>query len=304
MHNDLRSFSFENFPWPKPLNTHETPVWCGDAFMLGTEQRRILEFGEAESHWSSELTLLHEQEAGANHPIDQASRHLAVASLKQFVDAKAPVILDVGSSSGYILREIQQAVPDAALIGSDYLLTPLLTLAEKMPELPILQFDVRHCPLTGDCIDAITALNVLEHIDQDEEALSQIYRILRPGGVAHIEVPAGPELFDIYDELLLHHRRYRLHDLVAMVRRVGFEVLKKTHLGFFVFPGFWFAKKRNRRLLSVPDAKKKQRVAAQIRSSNRGRVLAGCLTIERFFGRKFSYPWGIRCVVVGRKRTA
>jgi SAM-dependent methyltransferase len=303
MHNDLRSFPFENFPWPKPLNANETPVWCGDAFVIGAEQRRILEFGEADSHWTPELTVLHEEQAGANHPIDQASRHLAVASLKQFVDAKAPVILDVGSSSGYILREIRQAVPDAALIGSDYLLQPLLKLAEKMPDLPILQFDLRRCPLPDACADAVTALNVLEHIDRDEEALAQIYRILRPGGVAHIEVPAGPGLFDIYDELLLHHRRYRLRDLAAMAHRVGFELLKKTHLGFVVFPAFWLAKKRNRLLLSLPDTKKREIVAAQIRASQQSKALASCLALERFLGRAIFYPYGIRCVVVGRKNT-
>jgi SAM-dependent methyltransferase len=292
----------DSFPWPRWADSHETPVWCGDTFLLGTEKRRILEFGEADSHWTPELTVLHEEEAGANHPIDRASRKLAVVSLHEFVTAKAPVILDVGSSSGYVLTEIRRAFPHAALIGSDYLLQPLLTLAEKMPDLPILQFDLRRCPLPDACIDAVTALNVLEHIDRDEEALAQIYRILRPGGVAHIEVPAGPGLFDIYDEQLLHHRRYRLRDLAAMARRVGFELLKKTHLGFVVFPAFWLAKKRNRRLLSLPDTKKREIVAAQIRGSQQSKALASCLALERFLGRTISYPYGIRCIVVGRRK--
>jgi SAM-dependent methyltransferase len=298
----MSSFRLDNFPWPKPKNGHEVPIWRGDTFVLGTERHRILEFGEAESHWSPELTALHEEEAGENHPIDRASQKLAVASLKQFLYAKAPIILDIGSSSGYVLSEIRHAFSDAALIGSDYLLPPLLALADKMPGLPILQFDLRQCPLPDNCVHAVTALNVLEHIDQDEEALAQIYRILRPGGVAHIEVPAGRGLFDIYDEQLLHHRRYRLRDLTTMARRVGFELLKKTHLGFVVFPAFWLTKKRNRRLLSLPDAKKRKIVAAQIRGSQQSKALASCLALERFLGRAVSYPWGIRCVVVGRKR--
>jgi SAM-dependent methyltransferase len=298
----IASSGLDNFPWPKPGDTDETPMWCGDAFVLGDKRRRILEFGEADSHWRPELTALHEEEAGANHPIDRASRQLAVTSLKRFLRAEASVILDVGSSSGYVLWEIQRSLPNATLIGSDYLLPPLLTLAKRMPELAILQFDLLRCPLPDDCVDAVTALNVLEHIDRDEEALAQIHRILRPGGVAHIEVPAGPGLFDIYDEQLLHHRRYRLRDLAAMVHRVGFEVLRKTHLGFVVFPTFWLAKKRNRRLLSLSETKKREIVAAQIRNSRQSKILAGCLTLERFFGRTISYPWGIRCVVVGRKK--
>jgi ubiquinone/menaquinone biosynthesis C-methylase UbiE len=298
----IDNYRLYNFPWPTSAKMSARPVWRGDAFLVGTEKRRILEFGQSESHWSPELTVLHEEEAGANHPIDRASRELAVASLKQFVTVERPVILDVGSSSGYVLTEIQRALPDAALIGSDYLLPPLLTLAKKMPELPILQFDLRHCPLPDNCVDAVTALNVLEHVDQDEQGLAQIYRILRPGGVVHIEVPAGPGLFDIYDELLLHHRRYRLRDLTAMARRVGFELLRKTHLGFVVFPAFWFAKKRNRRHLPLSNTKKRDIVAAQIRGSQRSKLLDSCLALERRFGRKLlSYPWGIRCIVVGRK---
>ncbi len=296
------SAGLDNFPWPKPCDTNATPVWRGGAFVLGDERRRILKFDEAESHWSPELTAFHEEEAGANHPIDRASRQLAATFLKRFLRAETPVILDVGSSSGYVLREVQHSLPNAALIGSDYLLPPLLTLAKRMPELAILQFDLLRCPLPDDCVDAVTALNVLEHIDRDEEALAQIHRILRPGGVTHIEVPAGPGLFDIYDEQLLHRRRYRLSHMAAMVRRVGFEVLRTTHLGFLVFPAFWLAKKRNRQLLSLSEKRKRELVAAQIRGSQQSKVLAGCLTLERFLGQRISYPCGIRCVVVGRKQ--
>ena len=293
---------FAKFPWPNLPHTSESPMWCGDGFVVGADRQPILEFGQTISHWSAELTALHEREAGANHPIDQASRYLAVESLKNFLNAETPIILDVGSSSGYLLREIRNAFPTAALIGSDYLLEPLLTLRTKMPDVPILQFDLRNCPLPDNCVDAVTALNVLEHIDEDERALAQIYRVLRPGGIIHLEVPAGPGLFDIYDELLLHRRRYRSTALLAMVRRVGFDVLKRTHLGFLAFPLFWFVKKRHRRLLSLPIPEKKEIVTAQIRDSHRSKIFAASLSIERFFGRYVTYPLGIRCVLVGRKK--
>ena len=50
---------------------------------------------------------------------------------------------------------------------------------------------------------------MLEHVEDDQAAIRQVYRILQPGGVAVIEVPAGPDLYDIYDRQLMHHRRYR-----------------------------------------------------------------------------------------------
>jgi ubiquinone/menaquinone biosynthesis C-methylase UbiE len=262
------------------------------------EKRRILGFDTAESAWTPELTALHEEAAGFDHPIDCASRRLAVRSLRRFVTAPAPTILDVGCSSGYILREVRQALPHAAVIGSDFILPPLLQLAERMADVPLLQFDLRRCPLPRDCVDAVTALNVLEHIDEDELALGEIYRILKPGGVAHIEVPAGPNLFDIYDEQLMHHRRYRLSDLIAMGRRRGFQIIERTHLGFFLYPAFWLVKKRHRKLLTLPKEKKKRIVTSQIRRSQRSPLLSVATRLECFLGRKIPYPFGIRCVVV------
>ncbi len=291
----------DNFLWPRPQGIDQVPIWRGDAFVLGDKKQRILEFGEAHSHWSSELTALHEQEAGANHPIDRASRWLAIDSLKRFLTVDAPILLDVGCSSGYLLKEIRRALPNALLIGSDYLLPPLIKLAQNIPDLPVLQFDLRRCPLADECVDGVTALNVLEHIDKDEEAFAHIYRILRPGGVAHIEVPAGPHLFDVYDEYLLHHRRYCLSTLKLMARRLGFEILKGTHLGFLVYPAFRMVKKRNRRLAHRQTCKPIAQVTRHIRATGASTVMARLTDIELALSRTISFPFGIRCVLVVRK---
>ena len=103
-------------------------------------------------------------------------------------------------------------------------------------------------------MDAVVTLNVLEHIDDDERALRQIHRILKPGGLAVIEVPAGPQLYDVYDKLLMHHRRYTLCGLSRLARTVGFELLTQSHLGVFVYPAFWLVKQRNKRFLSEAEA--------------------------------------------------
>ena len=290
------------FPWPRPSGIGPFPIWTGHGFRIGTQESHLLVFDTGQSHWSPELTALHEEEAGTNHPIDNASRKAAVHSLRRFITAAAPIILDVGCSSGYALQEIREALPRAILIGSDYIVAPLAHLAEVMPNLPILQFDLRRCPLPDACVDAVTALNVLEHIDRDEEALRQIYRILRPGGIAHIEVPAGPHLYDIYDKHLMHHRRYRLGDLTAMTQRVGFSVLKASHLGFFVYPAFSLIKKRNQRRMRADhpsDGAKK--VKTHIRQS-RGNILMQILTgLESWLAPLTTFPIGIRCLLVLRK---
>lgn len=287
--------------WPTPPGASAAPAWNGAGFELGAESRRVLAYDVGDSHWSGDLTEMHEAEAGSHHPIDEASRALAVQSLVRWLPGAAGVVIDVGCSSGFVLEEIRRALPEAALIGSDYLMAPLEKLGARLPQIPLLQFDLRRCPLPDACVDGVTALNVLEHIDDDRAALAQIARILKPGGVAHLEVPAGPELYDIYDEHLMHHRRYRLRDLEKMARDCGFTVLRGTHLGFLVYPLFAAVKLRQRRLLGASAATKRQKVAAQIKQTSRSRLLALAMRLELALGRWVKYPIGIRCVVVLRK---
>ena len=295
--------SLAAFPWPLPPGAPAAPEWLDGQFWLAGQPSRVLCYDAADSHWSAELTDLHEAEAGSHHPIDRASRQLAARSLAELLPqgGTAPLILDVGCSSGFVIEEIRAALPDAVIIGSDYILPPLEKLAARLPSLPLLQFDLRRCPLPDACVDAVTALNVLEHIDDDAAALREVARILRPGGIAHIEVPAGPGCYDIYDEQLMHHRRYRLGELLAKARAAGLTVRRATHLGCLIYPAFWLVKQRGRRLLRLPDAKKKALVARQIRRTGDSAVLAAALKFEGMLTRYLSFPFGIRCVAVLQK---
>lgn len=289
------------FPWPALPGMTVAPVWQGDQFTVAGEARAVLRYDAAESHWSPELTGLHEAEAGANHPIDVASRALAIRSIKRWLPARDALVIDVGCSSGFLLQELRARAPGLALIGSDYIEGPLHALARQCPGVPLLQFDLRQCPLPDACVHGVTALNVLEHIDDDGAALRQVRRILKPGGLAHVEVPAGPQLYDIYDEHLMHHRRYTLAQLKTRARDAGFEVLSATHLGAWIYPAFAWVKRKNRRLLSRPAEEKKRLVAGQIRQTAQSPLLRLVLQAELAAGRVISYGWGIRCVVVLRR---
>jgi SAM-dependent methyltransferase len=290
--------SLAEFPWPPLEEGSEAPVWSGSRFQCGAAVLRVLPYGDADSNWSESLTDLHEDAAGTDHPIDAASRRLAVESMLRLKGRPGLAVLDAGCSSGSALADLGRALPGAGLIGADYLRGPLENLARRAPGLPLLQFDLRKCPLPDASVDGVVCLNVLEHIDDDAAALRHLHRILKPGGIAHIEVPAGPGLYDIYDEVLMHHRRYRLRDIGRMARGCGFTVLRSTHIGFLANPAFWCAKKLHRRRLSLPDAEKRRIVAGRIRSTRRSLLLSAAFRAEILLGRVVPYPVGIRCVLV------
>ncbi len=288
----LRSYS-----WPPLPDTKEKPVWTGRGFRVAECSVPVLFYETANSGWTDDLTAFHEEKAGATHSIDVASREYALYQLKRFASSPAPIILEAGCSSGFFLRLLVQSMPEALLIGSDYVPGPLLQLAQDLPDLPLLQFDLTRCPLPNQSLDGIVLLNVLEHIRDDSAAMAQVFRILKPGGIAVIEVPAGPHLYDSYDKLLMHERRYSFGQLKKLVLDAGFEILTHSHLGFFLFPGFWWVKRRNRKYLAEEETILREIVAKNIGSTKESRLIKAVLRMELALGRWVAYPFGIRCLL-------
>jgi SAM-dependent methyltransferase len=298
------NISLRNYRFPKPATSATEFAWDGHQFVNSAgEHRKILCYTQTDSNWNDALTQLHEQEAGSQHPIDKASRRLAIRTIDELCKSSEPLVLDVGCSSGFLLEELTVQMPRAAVIGADYIEQPLQKLANQFKGIPLLQFDLRHCPLPDASIDGIVCLNVLEHIDDHVAALANILRILKPGGIAHIEVPSGPRLYDLYDEILMHHRRYRIGELTAIAKQIGFDVVRATHLGFFVFPAFALRKLWNQRWFHSTPETKRHLVVLQIRKTSASGVLGILLKLETALGRWFRFPWGIRCVLVLQKRS-
>lgn len=289
-----------NLPFTLPPITAEgaIPLWKGNGFQVGNEFNKVLQYSINTLGWNDDLTFFHEESAGDQHFIDRASRDHAIQQLKTHLkNKKNPVILEVGCSSGFMLKRMHHAFPDATIMGSDVVSEPLLQLTESLPEVPLFRFDLLNCPLPDNSIDAVVILNVLEHIENDAAALQQIFRILKPGGAVIIEVPAGPHLYDIYDKVLMHYRRYTLSGLKTLVKKQGFKITNQSHLGFFLYPGFWFVKKRNKSLLSQSEAIQKQLVEKNIRDTGESKILHALMQTELTLGKIMSFPWGIRCLM-------
>ena len=86
------------------------------------------------------------------------------------------------------------------------------------------------------CVPYVFTLNVLEHIDDDSAALTELYRVLQPGGRLLVYVPAFQILFTSMDRHVGHVRRYRRPQLVERVAAAGFSIEKSAYadaLGFF-----------------------------------------------------------------------
>ncbi len=89
--------------------------------------------------------------------------------------------------------------------------------------------------------DVITALDVLEHIDDDRHALASMAGMLNPGGLMVITVPAFELLWDRHDTLNHHRRRYTARGLKRSLAACGVDVIELRYLfPRCSFPSSWF----------------------------------------------------------------
>jgi len=234
--------------------------WLGDSGRL----EPFLEFAEAapDINWSAELEHLHE-EASRMHFLDRWTREAVITRLGDLPADAA--VADIGCSTGYLLEDLRKRYPAARLFGVDLITSGLIKAHASVPSARLIRADACSLPFADNSLDAITSANLLEHLPDDERALAELARVLRPGGRGVIVVPAGPRTYDYYDRFLGHQRRYARAELARKARRVGLEVLEELSIASLLYPAFWLVKKRNRLLHDgLRDSALERRVAADI----------------------------------------
>jgi SAM-dependent methyltransferase len=83
--------------------------------------------------------------------------------------------------------------------------------------------------------DGVYSLNVLEHIEDDHDALARLRSLLRPGGGLFLYVPAFPILYSANDRRVGHFRRYRRASLSTLLTSAGFSVTRAEYVDFCGF---------------------------------------------------------------------
>ncbi|MCX7626766.1 MAG: bifunctional glycosyltransferase/class I SAM-dependent methyltransferase [Candidatus Sumerlaeaceae bacterium] len=121
------------------------------------------------------------------------------------------------------------------------------------PRLEVMRYDVTESPpddIRNFCADTVVCTNVLEHIEDDELALRNIYSLLQAGGKLILLVPAHPALYSKMDANLGHYRRYTLKGLCDQVRKAGFAVIERFYFNPLGAIGWFIAGKilRNREI--------------------------------------------------------
>jgi len=236
------------------------------------------------------------------HPWWLARARLTRALLEKNAVRPPSRILDAGCGWGVTMQALERA--GYAVSGMDISRRALEMLHREGPGRSLIQADLTGpLPERAGEYDAVLALDVIEHIDDDRAAVSRLGQLAKPGGLVMISVPALPEMFGEFDEIQGHRRRYLPHTLREAFEGSGVALDQILWWGSWLVPAL--KRQRRRPLRRVPDESASETygryltlppwpastVMSAIFALEQGRALRG--TLDR----------GTSLFAVGRRRT-
>lgn len=138
--------------------------------------------------------------------------------------------LDMGCGTGLNLDHLARY---GQAVGTDYY-EEALQFCRMRGHTSLCKADAAGLPFADSSFGVVTALDVVEHLDDDVAALRELRRVLRPGGVAIISVPAYPWLWTYWDDILGHRRRYTTRTLRRAAEKAGFRVERVSYSNLLI----------------------------------------------------------------------
>jgi SAM-dependent methyltransferase len=164
----------------------------------------------------------------------RSRNELIIWAVRRYFPA-AENFFEVGCGTGFVLSGIRKALPALALNGSEVFSAGLSFAAERLPGVELFQMDARRIPFREE-FDVVGAFDVLEHIEEDETVLLQMFQATKPGGGIILTVPQHRFLWSAVDDYSFHKRRYTRKELVNKLRRAGFRIVRITSFVSLLLP--------------------------------------------------------------------
>jgi SAM-dependent methyltransferase len=162
--------------------------------------------------------------------------------------------------------------------------------------------DLRSLPWEDGRFDLVTALDVIEHIEEDARAIRDLVRVTKRGGHLLVTVPAFPSLWSEHDEINHHRRRYRRAELRELLEREGMHVDRMTYMNTLLFPAAWMARtwQQLRRRIAGPPKTAPRTDFVNYHPVVNG-ILTAVFTAETPVVSTVGMPFGLSLVAVARK---
>jgi len=198
------------------------------------EKDRILIFDEVQDEQLSTYDPRHLEELvkAESYHFWFTTRRDKVCSIFNNHVGKECRILEIGGGTGFIAERLQQLGFNIEL--SDCASNGLAYARERGIE-KLYQFDLFNPPFQ-EAFDVICLFDVLEHLNDDHQALEMLKKMLKPGGKIILTVPAHQWLWNRDDTLAGHKRRYTKKQLELVFKSAGLQPLYLRYFFIMILP--------------------------------------------------------------------
>ena len=201
-------------------------------------------------------------------------------------------VLDIGCGSGLMLNALEEVGETFGMDMSDEAICFSKEIFNGRVEKGVLPDQL---PYQDNFFDLITALDVIEHIDNDIDSIRALRSLLVPGGKCILTVPAYMFLWSSHDEMNQHKRRYTLSKLNEKLVQAGFTVEKISYYNTLLFPVVFLVRMLNNVLRR--DGSSDMNMPGFVMNY----VLKKIFGVEKYLLRYFNLPFGVSVLAVVRK---
>jgi SAM-dependent methyltransferase len=201
-------------------------------------------------------------------------------------------ILDIGCGTGAMSKRLERW---GRVVSADF--SPLaLQFSRRRGLNHLVGADAMKLPFASNSFDALIAMDMLEHLPDDNAALREFARVLKPGGRILATVPAYPHLWSEHDLALMHFRRYIRKEMRERFTAAGLGIEKLTHTMMSLYPLLTVQRRLSaRKPPHNPPQAAMPMVPAPVNS-----ILTSLLSAENAVARRTNLPFGstILCVAI------
>lgn len=201
-------------------------------------------------------------------------------------------ILDAGCGTGLLAKKLE-------ILGQVWAvdLSPTAVKLAKKRKIRVQQASVMKLPFPSKTFDVVTSVDVIYHRKvEDKKALKEFNRVLKPGGVLVLRVPALDFLRRGCDLQVHTRHRYYPSELNKLLKLTGFKVEKISFINLILLP------------FAFMDFLKEQFIGSESAHTPLispptflNKILINFLSVEIFLINKFKIPLGLGLIAIGRK---
>lgn len=205
-------------------------------------------------------------------------------------------VVDIGCGTGGFLSKLAERY---VAIGTDMSETAL-GYCRKRGLTRLYNTTVRDFPRESEenkKIRAVFMLDVIEHIEDDQTIVQEVYDLLEPGGYFIAAVPAFQWLFTNHDRAHMHYRRYNRKQFTQLFVNAGFSLKKTSYFNFLLFLPAVISRFLNRNKVYKTPADALDKVSPLANS-----ILHAVFAKEASLLQTMSFPFGLSLVIIAQKK--